>query len=927
MCVSPTGFGKTILAQQLVEGAISADNDTTADATNKAVFNKVLSLSPDDHAAVSAAVSNMTDRTRSLIVIDDATTDCLALLDQIDIPANNSVVVFSRHEPPPAMLQRQRTTYLGVPELRFSYPELVQLCGEAVNQEKAEPLALVLDSMTAGWPEHVVRVLSAMSLHGYEPESAHLLIYDGHHLDDLINRCMDSLSPTFQEGLEQLSHLPSFSAGAANAFVPGLAAEATRSGFPLYRGRGGALEMPMLLREHLKRRSTLTDESATILAPLLVATLGVPDALGSLLSAGATAQAAAIVCQMSPNQLAASNQANMLGIFRAIERTEPDNPSVVLRRAIVHRNMAQLKAEREAVESALDIARRIGDTDEELAAEVALLRIDLRHIDQAQAEAWLTRLEESSNTSSSSPVGIGLRELRAMVLEQKADLQSIYRSIELLAELASEWEHIGDRARSAQLLRMMAAGPLNTIGDYQEARITLDRAAKLVWDNPMGMAVTSQLLCRFLALVGDSDRFETELARASGLIDAVDLRWMSGYLDWAVVHCSLLKNDRQAAERAHKRAIDRLGELSNDDTGVIFFAESAAVLAVLGSDDLARDCLDRSLRQSSPNHIEVAVASIVVEARIGDAKLVEAKAAELKATGNLAHERLWRVELEQLVALQRMGMGDADFSSAVAELRSNSEELGLARLVEALLPQVPTQEPVHGAPPQTSTDTQIELLGEFRVRVNGEVLELAPGHVTTLLKLLAVRGEPMAVEVVVSNLWPDADIGVGKRRLKNVVSRLRHAVENPIIERLGERISLADNVGTDLAAFRSAANAAVRPNDGRGLGACIEALNLYTGHLLPTDLYDDEITRERDALRAVALSVLEMTLEHAAGGGVSPAWLLQTAMRLEPDSEVPFLKIEAIADSAGSTECAAAAHSQALALAEDLGIFLDPRPV
>lgn len=909
--MAPTGFGKSVIANQLIQHAKT--------------FDKISMVAPVDVDGISSELSLMPEGGRHLLIIDNASATCLAFIGQTTIREGNTVVCLGREDPAPGVLQRADTTYIGVPKLRFSYDEIVSICSEATRKEKAESLALVLDSMTAGWPEHIIRVLSAMSDRDYQTESAHLLAHDGEHLDELVDRCMSDLGPEFIEGLSQLAHLPTFSAGAANAFVPGLTAEANRAGFPLYRGPGGTLEIPMLMREHLKRGSHFTAESALLLAPLLVATLGVPDALGSLLSAGATSQAADIVCQISPNQLAATNQANMLGILRAIERAEPDNPNVVLRRASIHRNMAQLKSEREAVVNALEIARRIGDAGDELAAEVELLRIDLRHIDQTEAEEWLSMLEHSSNTSSSSPVGIGLRELRAMVLEQRADLQSKYRSIELLAELASEWEHIGDRARSGQLLRMMAAGPLNTIGDYNEAKTALDKAAKLVWDNPMGMAVTSQLLCRFLALVGDSDRFASELVRASGLIDAVDLRWMSGYLDWAVLHSNLLRNDVSGAERAQRRAIDRLGELTNDDTGVIFFAESAAILAVLGSTEMAKECLDRSIRQSSPDHIEVAVAAIVFEARAGDAQAVAGLVAALKATGNFPHERLWRVELEQLVANRRLGLTDSDFKQSLLELRERSEELGLLKLLEALIVNVETESEKPGRLKNTPADTQIDLMGEFKVRIEDQILDLAPGHVTTLLKLLAVRGEPMAVESVVTILWPDADLSLGKRRLKNVVSRLRSAVDNPIIVRLGERIALAENVATDLGAFREVANAAVRPNDGRGLGACIEALNLYTGHLLPTDLYDDEITRERDALRAVALSVLEITLDHASDGNVSPAWLLQTTMRLEPDSEAPFIKIEELANSVGATECAAAAHSQAQALAESLGVSLIQR--
>jgi hypothetical protein len=162
---------------------------------------------------------------------------------------------------------------------------------------------------------------------------------------------------------------------------------------------------------------------------------------------------------------------------------------------------------------------------------------------------------------------------------------------------------------------------------------------------------------------------------------------MSGYLDWAVVHASVWNQDPDEAERAHRRAIDRLGELANDDTGVIFYAESASALAVMGSHDLAQQCLNQAIKLSSPDHMEVQVAAIVVGARHGDAQLVPAMVKALTESGNFPHERLWRVELEQAIANRRLGESDAKFNAELGNIKAKSAELRLGPLLEALTPK------------------------------------------------------------------------------------------------------------------------------------------------------------------------------------------------------------------------------------------------
>jgi hypothetical protein len=90
---------------------------------------------------------------------------------------------------------------------------------------------------------------------------------------------------------------------------------------------------------------------------------------------------------------------------------------------------------------------------------------------------------------------------------------------------------------------------------------------------------------------------------------------------------------------------------------------------------------------------------------------------------------------------------------------------------------------------------EVRLHGGLEVFVDGRAATVPQGASTVLLAVLAVR-RSAHLEELVDLLWPDAGAPVGRRRMRNVVSRLR-AIDAALVSRRGDRIELGSDVLVD----------------------------------------------------------------------------------------------------------------------------------
>ncbi len=211
----------------------------------------------------------------------------------------------------------------------------------------------------------------------------------------------------------------------------------------------------------------------------------------------------------------------------------------------------------------------------------------------------------------------------------------------------------------------------------------------------------------------------------------------------------------------------------------------------------------------------------------------------------------------------------------------------------------------------------IRLLGTYSVTVGGVPVEMPPGKPADLVALLASRDTTTVLDVAVDALWPDACVDVGRRRLRNVVSRCRDALGPQAIVRRGDSLAMGAVVTSDVTEFRQLADraaSAIARNRDEAADAAVAVLDQYGGPLLPTHLYCDWAAEQRVMLRSTGLSLFQLVID----GGLArpdPAWLLCTALRLEVDDPDAYLAIAAGARGARARQTFRAANDVASHLA------------
>src|SRR5579875_213940 len=171
-----------------------------------------------------------------------------------------------------------------------------------------------------------------------------------------------------------------------------------------------------------------------------------------------------------------------------------------------------------------------------------------------------------------------------------------------------------------------------------------------------------------------------------------------------------------------------------------------------------------------------------------------------------------------------------------------------------------------------SNRVSIHLLGGFQVWVGDRAVEPRAWKLkraTHLVKLLALaRGHQLHRDQLIDQLWPDADGDWALASFHQALHAARHALEpdragrssRSILSLRQQVLALAaeGDLWIDIEAFQAEAARARSSGD---LQRCLSSLALYTGDLLPEDLYEDWTQPTRDSLRAAYISLLGLTAQ------------------------------------------------------------------
>jgi DNA-binding SARP family transcriptional activator len=265
------------------------------------------------------------------------------------------------------------------------------------------------------------------------------------------------------------------------------------------------------------------------------------------------------------------------------------------------------------------------------------------------------------------------------------------------------------------------------------------------------------------------------------------------------------------------------------------------------------------------------------------------------------------VELEQL--LPRLEVGPAGNLTARASQSTSDNSHGSDDRSDA------------GSDESTST-WGITMLGSFSVRRNGLVVPNPPSLTTQALKIVALRGRVLAEELA-ELLWPGSAPGIGVRRLRNVLWRIRASCGDVLL-RDENFILLAPEVLTDVARMRELAQAARDGSTVREKAAELarEALRLYQGELLPGDRYVDWPTSARESLARLQVQLLELlvTIAVESERPQDALVLLEELTESDPYEERHYVRAGELYLRLGSPARAMSTVSRAERMLQDLGM-------
>ena len=318
----------------------------------------------------------------------------------------------------------------------------------------------------------------------------------------------------------------------------------------------------------------------------------------------------------------------------------------------------------------------------------------------------------------------------------------------------------------------------------------------------------------------------------------------------------------------------------------------------------------------------VRIARVWFDAVWGDTEAAMATLDEMETMPSVVPVNRARRLLLRAVAEMRRG-DDVAARRAIDDAFELARQMGVPDLNERLSgPLLEELAPIIGGAHRIEAPAvNLRLLGRFAL----EHPELGnrtpqPGHPATLVKLLALTGS-MSTDGAIDRLWPDADLGTGRSRLRNLLNRIKQQA-GALVIRDAETLRLADEVVVDATVFERAATDALAATAEERVGRARHALALYSGDLLPGDTYEDWASgpRERLRRRVVALAdVVAADAERRHDLDEAVRWF-EVALEIEPLDEQRTVHVCELLQANGQIANASGVARRCVAELADLGL-------
>lgn len=836
-----------------------------------------------------------------------------ALID--DLPAPHRVVVAGRSLD--RSLTRRAgtgTVHLGVPDLRFTADEVTE-----VTAADADTVARLL-AETDGWP-------AAVGLSARRRGGDH-----GHDDHATLERLLDDLLGDERARLAPLAVPPLLSPAVSDVVAgPGAWQRLVESGLPLrVVGEWQVLPDPVRAAMADGARLDASGLAAVAAAYDIAAAVAFLGGLGELdvLARDVAARSWSELLELSVGEIAALLQllgdqrvaaapVLLLHAARAAELRNPTQRMEWVRRGLalagdgpVHRALL--------AEHARDLARNAAPE----AAEQAEAVLDVLPTDEAAARGRaLLALGVAHGVHSTSA--------------------SLAAADRCFTEAAGLFRLLGERRWEAEALSRVAHMVNYHGGRPQVAAEQQAQSIALLTTGSRDWAIALTYYSDILDHLGRSAEAEAaardawEVGRRLG--DAMTTAFGAWSMAIARAHVGDLAGTRRWLDEVERNPGNWLTEV----TGQEFLAFGADLLGGLGDQDGAFAYRERVAQRVGHGGTQslLDVLDGRLEAMYGDPARAIGIFDRLDGVPYATIRAKWIRVLFRALAAKRIGDRKAatEYIQRAMEL---VEQIGVPDIhhrhepvVVAMLADVWPG----GAEQAAGAQRRVVLLGGFAVVHGVELATPAPGNPATLVKLLALRGT-LSSEQVIDALWPDADVGTGRARLRNLLNRVR-SQSGDVVTRAGEALHLSAGVTTDVAQFESAVRAAFDAPAAERAGMARLALGAYSGDLLPGDVYEDWAAAPRERLRRRHLSLIDIVADDSfARGDLDEGMrLLDLGIEHEPLEERRYL-VAARALLAGGRRAAAREVVQRAtgALGElglplsaelaDIGRSLDVRP-
>lgn len=908
--VAGGGYGKTTLALELGRALDSpvpiarlapghGDPASLVSALAAAFRSRGLSDLAEalegDAAEPDAAVGRVlaaldADRDITLVVdeIDHLDPEAGVLVERLarELPGSARLLLVGRTLPPSLIGLASAATSLGQAELAFTVDETAVVLMRAGLPELGA-LASRLRRLVDGWPLAVALAArrlahaadSELELAGME---ATPIVVSG-----LLDASLGLLDTGDVHSVRQLALLPQLTVEVAErAIGVGVVARATAAGVPFDVSVDGLVDMPDPVREALAARAVLSTEVATRAAEAYLERGTGADAVRVLVAAGESDLAAASAAALGPQELSRLDVRELRALVASIPPDAVDrHPRALLHLARACEASAERDLRTELLERVASLARDDDVLEREVEAEVARDLVRDGRVDEARKLA-----EELLADAGADELQTRVRALHVLGRTHAwgGEPEGLAAAEPLLEEAAELYGRLGFQTARAHALLALAYD-VHTLGGRFDAAVgDLERALACLPTRSRLRGVVLVFLAEALIDLGRLLEAEAILAEAERLGALFGDRRTLGYTGWLRARVAASLGDAARVRAQLVEAESQHGEWFVHHTGAEFLAEASLLLGQVGEERLAEEYLRRALGRASESPKHVLLAEGAFEARYGDPARAETVLAEVAGRPDLDARESWRPALLRAWSAHRAG--ELDRTRSLAETafslarRTGAPDLPLRREPEIAVAMLAlldgsAADPEAPSPPEAT----ITVLGGFAARRAGAALEIPAGRPSALVKLLALHGGRRPVDAVVESLWPGVELSSGRKRLRNVLNRLR-ASADALVVREGDILALAEGTVVDAILFERRAQEAIAQSDQvAGRDRARAALAMYAGEALPDERYEDWAAEPRERLRGRVLGLLDLLASDAERDGDLDEALRLLARAIELD--------------------------------------------